>query len=164
MKHLILSLALGLSVVGSAFGQDKKVVLFPNGAPGETEKLIEKSDDTGAKTGGEKVTRITNISSPEITIYPADQDIASGAAMVVCPGGGYGILAYDKEGTEVCKWLNETGVTAILLKYRVPRREGREKHEAPLQDVQRAISYVRAHSEEMGIDADRIGVMPIVSV
>ena len=55
--------------------------------------------------------------------------------------------------------LNELGVTAILLKYRVPRREGRPKHEAPLQDVQRAISYVRAHSEKYGIDPDRIGVM-----
>ena len=140
--------------------QEKKIALFPNGAPGETEKLTEKSDDTGNKVGGEKVIRMTDVGSPEITIYPADQDIASGAAMVVCPGGGgYNILAYDLEGTEVCKWLNEAGVTAILLKYRVPRRKNLQKHEAPLQDVQRAISYVRAHAEDFEIDADRIGVM-----
>ena len=79
--------------------------------------------------------------------------------MVVCPGGGYNILAYDLEGDEVCEWLNNLGITAVLLKYRVPRREGLEKHTAPLQDLQRAIGYVRAHAEEMNIDPQRIGVM-----
>lgn len=158
MKKLVLLLSgiLMLNIVGA---QEKKVVLFPNGAPGEKTKLTEKSDVTGAQVGGLNVIRMTDVGSPEITIYPANKDVASGAAMVVCPGGGYNILAYDLEGTEVCEWLNELGVTAVLLKYRVPRREGRPKHEAPLQDVQRAISYVRAHSEELEIDPDRIGVM-----
>lgn len=158
MKKLVLLLSgiLMLNIVGA---QEKKVVLFPNGAPGEKTKLTEKSDATGAQVGGLNVIRMTDVGSPEVTIYPANKDVASGAAMVVCPGGGYNILAYDLEGTEVCEWLNELGVTAVLLKYRVPRREGRPKHEAPLQDVQRTISYVRAHSEELEIDPDRIGVM-----
>ena len=111
-------------MLNMALAQEKTILLFPNGAPGEKVKLTEKSDATGGQVGGINVTRITDISSPEITIYPADKDVASGAAMVVCPGGAYNILAYDLEGTEICDWLNELGVTAILLKYRVPRREG----------------------------------------
>lgn len=146
-------------MLNTAGAQERKVALFPGGAPGETAVLTEKSDTTGARTGGQNVTRVTDVGAPEITIYPADKEVASGAAMVVCPGGAYNILAYDLEGTEVCGWLNELGVTAVLLKYRVPRRAGRAKHEAPLQDVQRAISYVRAHAEELGIDSGRIGVM-----
>ena len=135
------------------------IKLFPGGAPGETKKLTEKSDDTGGQVGGIKVTRMTDVGEPEITIYPAPSDIASGAAMVVCPGGAYEILAYDLEGTEICDWLNAAGITAVLLKYRVPRRENRPKHEAPLQDAQRAISYVRSNAKKYGIDPDRIGIM-----
>jgi acetyl esterase/lipase len=105
------------------------------------------------------VLRIMNVSEPTITYYPAPKETAGGAAVVVCPGGGYSLLAYDLEGDEICEWLNRLGITGVLLKYRVPRREGREKHEAPLQDVQRAIGYVRAHAQSYGIDPGRIGVM-----
>lgn len=139
--------------------QDSPVILFPKGAPGETEKLIEKADTDGGKTGGETVLRITNVSEPTITFYPAPDEIASGAAMLVCPGGGYNILAYDLEGHEVCEWLNNLGITAILLKYRVPRRDGLAKHEAALQDAQRAMGYIRAQAGEMNIDPQRIGVI-----
>ena len=146
-------------VVSSVMAQKNSVLLFPKGAPGEVAKLTEKSSSEGDKIGGEPVLRMTDVSEPTITIYRAPDEVASGAAMVVCPGGGYNILAYDLEGTEICEWLNNIGVTAVLLKYRVPRREGREKHAAPLQDVQRAIGYVRAHAEELDIDPNRIGVM-----
>jgi len=153
-------LLVGVScVMGTAMAQNNPILLFPKGAPGETTKLIEKADADGGKTGGETVLRITNVSEPTITVYPAPDEVATGAAVVVCPGGGYNILAYDLEGDEVCEWLNNLGVTAVLLKYRVPRREGRAKHEAPLQDVQRAIGYVRTHAEEMNLDPQRIGVM-----
>lgn len=146
-------------VMSSVMAQKGSVLLFPKGAPGEVAKLTEKSSSEGDKIGGEPVLRMTDVSEPTITIYRAPDEVASGAAMVVCPGGGYNILAYDLEGTEICDWLNNIGVTAVLLKYRVPRREGREKHAAPLQDVQRAMGYVRAHAEELDIDPNRIGVM-----
>lgn len=139
--------------------QDSPVLLFPKGAPGETKKLIEKADTDGGKVGGESVLRITNVSEPTLTFYHASDELASGAAVLVCPGGGYNILAYDLEGDEVCEWLNNLGITAILLKYRVPRREGQAKHLAPLQDAQRAMGYVRAHAEEMNIDPHRIGII-----
>ncbi len=157
MKKWILFLA-GFLALNTAMAQ-KTIKLFPNGAPGETKKMTETCDDTGAQVGGINVKRMSNVGEPDITIYPAQSDIASGAAMVVCPGGGYEILAYDLEGTEICDWLNAVGVTAVLVKYRVPRRENRPKHEAPLQDVQRAISYVRANASKYNIDPDRIGVM-----
>ncbi len=146
-------------VMSSAMAQKSSILLFPKGAPGEVAKLTEKSSSEGDKIGGEPVLRMTDVSEPTITIYRAPDEVASGAAMVVCPGGGYNILAYDLEGTEICEWLNNIGVTAVLLKYRVPRREGREKHAAPLQDVQRAIGYVRAHAEKLDVDPNRIGVM-----
>jgi acetyl esterase/lipase len=79
--------------------------------------------------------------------------------IIVNPGGGYNILAYNLEGSEICKRFNSHGVNCVLLKYRVPRREGLEKHVAPLQDLQRTIAYTRAHADEWGIDANRIGVM-----
>ena len=79
--------------------------------------------------------------------------------MVICPGGGYNILAIEHEGTEVAAWLNSIGVTGVVLKYRVPRRKDLEKHDAPLQDVQRAVSLVRHHGKEWGLDPKRIGIL-----
>jgi acetyl esterase/lipase len=139
--------------------QNSPLLLFPGKAPGETTTLIERAERDGSKTGGETVLRIMNVSEPTITYYPAPKETAAGAAMLVCPGGGYNLLAYDVEGDEICEWLNSLGITAVLLKYRVPRREGLEKHEAPLQDAQRALGYIRAHAADYGINPERIGVM-----
>ena len=79
--------------------------------------------------------------------------------MVVCPGGGYNILAYDKEGTEIAEWLNTLGVTGVVLKYRVPRRDPDTPHAEPLQDVQRALRLVRHNAEAWEIDPARVGVL-----
>ena len=78
----------------------------------------------------------------------------NGTAVVICPGGGYNILAWDLEGTEVAEWLNGIGVTAIVLKYRVPRRKDREKHAAPLQDAQRALALTRHHAKAWDINPE----------
>ena len=158
-KGNLLFLLITNLITGSIMAQDKPIQLFPKGAPGEQTKLIEKALPEGGKVGGASVLRLSGVSDPTITIYPASDEVATGASMVVCPGGGYEILAYDLEGDEICQWLNEIGVTAVLLKYRVPRRTGLEKHTAPLQDVQRAISLVRSKAEELNLDPQRIGVM-----
>ncbi|WP_085536767.1 alpha/beta hydrolase [Massilibacteroides vaginae] len=146
-------------IINPIMAQDSPILLFPKGAPGESARLIEKADREGGFTGGESVLRITGVSEPTITVYSPSEELANGSAVIVCPGGGYNILAYDLEGDEVCQWLNDLGITAVLLKYRVPRRENLPKHEAPLQDVQRAISYVRANAGELNIEKNRIGVM-----
>ena len=78
---------------------------------------------------------------------------------MVCPGGAYQILAIEHEGVDVCKWLNEIGVHAVLLKYRVPRRKNREPHAAPLQDAQRAIGLIREAGENWEVPLTKLGVL-----
>jgi acetyl esterase/lipase len=138
------------------------IPLWPGVAPGDTGDIGEERDTTKADPNvpPEKyVIRLGNVSKPTITVFPAPPDKATGAAVVVCPGGGYNILAMNLEGTEVCDWLNSLGVTGVLLKYRVPARKGQERHAAPLQDVQRAIGLVRHRAKEWNIDPRRIGVL-----
>ncbi|HTA31200.1 MAG TPA: alpha/beta hydrolase, partial [Candidatus Cybelea sp.] len=136
--------------------------LWPQGAPGEKGDIGEERDMTKPSDGllgGKTVIRLGNVSTPTITLYPAPPGKNTGAAVVVCPGGGYSILAMDLEGTEVCQWLNSAGINAVLLKYRVPPRKGLERYTAPLQDAQRALGLVRFHSTEWQIDPKRIGIM-----
>jgi acetyl esterase/lipase len=158
MKH---TLFLFLFLVGtmSLLSQEKEILLFPNGAPGENVKLKQVDDASSNKVAGCPVLRVGNVSEPTLTFYPAPVDNNSGVTIIVNPGGGYNILAYNLEGTEICKRFNSYGVNCVLVKYRVPRREGLEKHEAPLQDVQRAIAYTRSHAKEWNINSDKIGVL-----
>lgn len=139
-----------------------EIALWPGDAP-DDQPLAEPERDstkpTDQKIAGKPVIRLGNVSRPTIAVYPAPPDKATGAAVLVCPGGGYHILALDLEGTEVCEWLNSQGVTAVLLKYRVPKRTGREKHAAALQDAQRAVGLIRQHAAEWKIDPSKIGVL-----
>jgi acetyl esterase/lipase len=149
-------------VLGAADGKRAEIELWPNEVPGPEPKLEAERDMTKEsenKIAGRRLIRLGNVSKPTITVYPAPKDKANGGAVLVCPGGGYHILALDLEGTEVCERLNEMGFTAVLLKYRVPRRPNREKHEPPLQDAQRAMSLIRQNATEWGIDPKRIGVL-----
>ena len=139
--------------------QHNEILLFPNGAPGETVTLKEEESPYNIKIGGLSVNILTNVSEPTLTFYPAPKENNTKFTMIVCPGGGYNVLAYDLEGTEVCQLFNSYGVNCVLLKYRVPRRKGVEKHEPPLQDLQRAIAYTRAHASEWNIDENKVGVI-----
>lgn len=102
----------------------------------------------------------TNTDKPNVTVYRAPADKANGAAVVVCPGGGYGGLAMDHEGKQVAEFFNGLGVTAFVLKYRTANKErSGPLHPAPLTDAQRAIRLVRAKASEFGIDPKRVGLM-----
>ena len=116
--------------------EPQQELLWPNGAPGPV------GDEPADK--------------PTIAVFPAPADIAGGAAVVVCPGGGYGGLAADYEGDDVARWLNTLGVTGVVLRYRLGPRY---HHPAPLQDAQRAIRTVRARAKSLGIDPSRIGIL-----
>jgi len=137
--------------------------LWPGEAPGEIVTLPPESyrvnDDR--LTAGKPVRRLQNVSIPTLTIYKPDPKIDTGSSIMIAPGGGFTILAYDKEGTEVAEWANSIGMTAIVLKYRVPGNvHNPEKPWLPAaQDGQRAMSLVRSRSDELGIDPDRIGIM-----
>ena len=132
------------------------ITLWPEGTPGSTSTSTEKNTETVDQRIGRKVTKVV---TPELAWFPAPEKKRTGAAVVICPGGGYHILAYDLEGVEVALWLNGIGVDAFVLKYRVPRVKDAKKHVAPLQDSQRAMSYVRHHASKLKIDPKRIGLM-----
>ncbi|MBX3441165.1 MAG: alpha/beta hydrolase [Planctomyces sp.] len=146
-----------------AAGPFRQISLWPDVAPGEPaepaapEGNLSKPDE--GEVAGKPVVRLGNVHRPTMTIFPAPADNNTGAAVLVCPGGGYHILAYDLEGWEVCEWLNSIGVTGVLLKYRVPRKPGESRPAAPLQDAQRAMGLLRLHAGELGIDPQRIGVL-----
>ncbi|MBM81889.1 MAG: xylanase [Planctomycetaceae bacterium] len=103
--------------------------------------------------------RIRYVETPSITVYQADKKKTNGCGIVICPGGGYNILAWPKEGLELAEWFSSLGVTAAVLKYRVPRRDPDARHTEPLQDAQRAIRLMRHHAANWGIDVNRVGVM-----
>jgi acetyl esterase/lipase len=137
-------------------------LLWPQGVPGEKEEIGEEKDITKPQDNliaGRRLIRLGNVSKPALTIYPAERDKATGAAVMICPGGAYHILAMDLEGTEVAAWLNSIGVTAAVLKYRVPARKDRERYAAPLEDAQRAMGVFRSQAPQWGVDPKRIGVM-----
>lgn len=97
--------------------------------------------------------------TPTLTVYPADPKIATGCGVVICPGGAYQVLAWQHEGVQLAEWFNSIGVTAFILKYRVPRRIPDKIHWEPMQDVQRAIRVVRRDADKFKIANDRIGVL-----
>lgn len=103
--------------------------------------------------------RIKYVDRATLSVYPAPSETANGCGVVICPGGGYNQLAWLKEGVEVAEWFNSIGVTAFVLKYRVPRRIPDRIHWEPMQDVQRAIRVVRHNAKKWRIDPDRIGVL-----
>jgi acetyl esterase/lipase len=151
-----------LPFAAACIAADPAIPLWPKAAPGENGDIGEEKDTTGpagALVAGRPVIRLGNVSVPTMTVYRVPKEKATGAAVVVFPGGGYSILALDLEGTEICEWLNSIGVTAVLVKYRVPARAGRPRYAAPLEDAQRAVGMVRSRAAELGIDSQRIGVM-----
>jgi acetyl esterase/lipase len=140
MHHFMLAIVLSAAVLASpaaAAEASKTELLWPNGAPGA------KGDQPGDK--------------PTLTICLPDPSLANGAAVIVCPGGGYAHLAVDHEGRQIAAWLNSLGVAAFVLEYR-HHGEG-YRHPAPLDDAQRAIRTARARAAEWKLDPQRIGIM-----
>lgn len=136
----------------NSFSQKKDLIyLWPGKVPGEISEKRPAVIDTNRK---DKIVRFSEVTNPAIEIWLPDPKISNGAAVVVCPGGGYRILAYDKEGTEIAAWLNKIGIAAFVLQYRIP-----DKKEGALQDVQRAIRTVRNNAKRWNLNSEKIGVM-----
>jgi acetyl esterase/lipase len=134
---LILILAAMISTASPARAEPKTELLWPDGAPGAK----GNSDDD----------------KPTLSVSLPPADKATGAAVVVCPGGGYGHLAITYEGFDIAKWLSDHGIAGFVLKYR--HRGTGYGHPAPLDDAQRAIRTVRARADEFGVDPARIGIL-----
>jgi acetyl esterase/lipase len=150
MKPLFTVLFMMCSLVAIS-QKNEFIYLWPGKVPGEPK---EKKEPVIAPSDNDNVLRLSEITNPSLEIFPSDQSTRTGAAVVICPGGGYNILAYDKEGTEIAAWLNKLGFTAFVLQYRIP-----DKKEGALQDIQRAIRIVRNNSQKWNIDPEKIGVM-----
>jgi acetyl esterase/lipase len=162
-RGLGLALVFGATLLGAADDATPvKIKLWPGKAPGEVGTIGEETAKTQERGGRTVVTSLTNVSTPQLFVYRAPRDSATGVAVVVCPGGGYTNLAWDHEGEQVAAWLNSIGVTAAVLKYRVPRREGTPKGQPPIQalnDAQRALSLVRSKAKEWELDPARVGIL-----
>lgn len=127
--------------------------LYPDKIPNE----IPGADQEARNDDG--IVRISNISRPTLTVYLPAKEKATGAAVVICPGGGYGINAFKHEGTDVALELNKAGIAAFVLKYRLPSdRIMKDKSIGPLQDAQQAIKVVRQRAKEWNVDPGRIGI------
>jgi acetyl esterase/lipase len=135
--------------------------VWPGTPPGETKKLEPETDIATAKdvVGDRRIQKITNVIRPTLAIYRPEKDKDTGTAVIICPGGGHYILAYDHEGTEVAEWLAKNGVTGIVLKYRVPFRDENKRWRAAVQDAQRSVRLVRDKAGDWGIDRKRIGIL-----
>ena len=101
------------SILVHALEPTKTIALWPGDAPGEVQGEVGEEAPKPNRPGSKTIIRLGNVSKPTLSVFPAPKSKANGAAVLVCPGGGYSILAYDLEGTEVCEWLNSIGVTAV---------------------------------------------------
>lgn len=162
MSRLRSALAL-LLLPAVAVAADPPVLdLWPGAVPGEKGNVGPEQFAPDKPNEKPPLKRLTNVTKPTLTVYRPAADKDTGAAIIIAPGGGYSILAWEHEGTMVAEWLQKLGVTGVLLKYRVPRRPDAPKDAPPvaaLQDAQRAISLTRSKAAEWGIDPHRIGML-----
>jgi acetyl esterase/lipase len=135
----------------------KEIPLYEGAIP-NSKKLINPIDTSLTSEGGIDI--LHGVVRPTITVYPADKSKATGCAVIICPGGAYWILATSHEGSDIAKRLNESGITAFVLKYRLPREElMTNKKIGPMQDAQRAIQLVRERAKDWGINPKKIGIL-----
>jgi acetyl esterase/lipase len=160
---LVAGILLSTTYVAGQAGDEKK----PAGKPGEPGFKGKEPpwlvDEAKAKTPlalwpsgapGAQGTEPADI--PAVMAYVPHKSVATGAAVVICPGGGYGALAMDHEGYQIARWLNQNGVAGIIVRYRLGPKY---HHPTQLHDAQRALRYTRAHAKAWGIDPDRVGIL-----
>ena len=149
MRSVCLAVFLVLSLAAAPITTpepDERIAVWPD------RPLLDKSDD---EVEYSKIIRIKKVTRPAIEFYKSKTAKANAPAVVIFPGGGYNILAYDLEGTEVAEWLNSIGIHAVVVKYTVPDKQ----REASLKDAQRAFGIVRSKAKEWGINPEQIGAL-----
>lgn len=152
-RAVFVSLISCISVAAMAQPTPLVLPLWEKGAPGFESRRNEPEQA--------KDYWVKNINNPSVAVYLPPKEKATGAAVVVCPGGGFRLLVYNGEGVAPAQYLNSLGVAAIVLKYRLPREEGSpySLEKQPREDGQRAIRLVRSHAQEWGLDTTRIGML-----
>ena len=150
MKFTFSILALFLALAGHAQTRDT-LYLWPDKVPGEL-KAKRSAIVSGNSSGN--VIRLAEVTNPSLVVFEPAKPNSSGVGIIVCPGGGYNILAVDKEGYEIAEWLNSLGYTAFVLQYRIPN-----KQKGALNDAQRAVRLVRSKAYEYNLHPERIGMI-----
>lgn len=137
-------------MVAAACAEQQVVPIWPEG------QIPLKTSDAPEKVNPSKddIVRLTDVNVPSLTVFLAKDTGTSNPAVMICPGGGYGILAWNLEGTEMAEWLNRQGISAFVLKYRVPKNR-----DAALCDAQRAMGLIRSKAQAFNIDPKRLGIM-----
>lgn len=162
MLSRLLSVAATACAIQIQAAEPLVLKVWPGQPPGETKTLPPEADqtkDADKLIAGGRIIKLGNVSTPQLAVYRPTPDKDTGTAVIIAPGGGFNILAYDLEGTEVAAWLNSIGVTGIVLKYRVPARDPEKRWLAAVQDAQRAVSLVRSRASEWKLNPNRIGIL-----
>lgn len=146
MKKILLPLLMTAIATLSEAAPPVVIPLWPEGVPG-AKPIGNEVNETGG--------RISNVSEPTLTVYAPAVDRPNGTAVIIAPGGAYGMLSTEREGVQYANWLSTLGVTSFVLKYRM-KEFG---HPAPLQDVLRAVRLVRSRAAEFKVNPARLGVM-----
>jgi acetyl esterase/lipase len=156
IKHLKLIIVLMMGLNLNIKAQEKKIALWEDKIPGE---IIVNYEENEVYKDNE-LQNVSKVITPTITIYTPSEIKANGTAVIIFPGGGYSHLSMYKEGKKVAKWLNSLGITAYVLKYRMPDdKTMKDKTIGPLQDAQEAVRMVRRNAKKWNLDASKIGVM-----
>lgn len=154
MKKIYVFLILSTIII-SMSAQNHVIPLWESG---EVPNYRETGEVTVWDTSD--IVRVTNVQKPDLAIFLPSKKNATGEAVIICPGGGYAILAYDWEGIDIARRLNSEGIAAFVLKYRLPGSKSNiVRHKSSLLDVQRAMRLVRANAEKWHIDPGKIGIM-----
>lgn len=153
MKSSIIAFCLLLLFATSVRGQEI-IDLYNGNVPNAKEYVAEEQEPE------ENPGLIRKVITPTLEVYQADKEVATGAAVIICPGGGYGVLVYNGEGISTAKEFAKLGVTAFVLKYRLPNEELLvDKKIGPLQDALQAIKHVRENATHWGVDPSKVGIM-----
>ncbi|MCG2614751.1 alpha/beta hydrolase [Terrimonas sp. NA20] len=152
MKKLF---AIAMFLISSNMIFSQEVIALYDKVPGSKPAVKAESSET---TNG--ILRIKNVSQPTLAVYKPEQGKANGTAVVICPGGGYSILAASHEGADIAKLFTSWGITAFVLKYRLPDDAiMQNKTIGPLQDAQRALQLIRQRAGEWGVNPSTVGIM-----
>lgn len=158
--------AVALLVMQCSFSRaetpDVIIDLWPLLPPGEQIEVGDETDftkETDKLIAGRRIIKLGNVKIPQAHVYLPPSNLRTVASVVVCPGGGFSILAWDLEGTEIAQWLCSRGIAAVVLKYRVPTRTQSPAWLAPAQDLQRTIAIVRANAQDWSLDPNKVGAL-----
>lgn len=156
LKHAA-TLIIAILFVSNSFSQNPVLKVWPDGVPGSIKSDTYSENATEANG---IISRVEKVTDPTLTVFLPTADKATGTAVLICPGGGYGVLAFDHEGYAIARWLNENGIAGIILKYRLPSDLiMKDKSVGPLQDAQEAIRILRRNREHWKINPKKIGVI-----